>query len=80
MMKNSVSDILRRWPDRAAILADVLVVDGDLRLVAIHRWFQRDAVPAKYWEALLAGALKRGIPVTAADMVSAHAPSEGAAA
>jgi hypothetical protein len=76
MNKITVIQILQRWPDRPAILSDVSSVDESLSLVAVHRWFQRGAIPAKYWKSLIMGADCRGFNVTATEMVVAHSPAE----
>lgn len=72
-MKNPVVNILAKWPDRQALYADALAADPDLNMVAVHRWFQRGSVPAKYWAALITGAKMRQIELTAEDVVAAHA-------
>ncbi|WP_406736334.1 hypothetical protein [Thioclava sp. GXIMD4215] len=41
-------------------------------MVAIHRWFQRGVVPGAYDIALLSGAAKRGIALTADDLLRAR--------
>lgn len=65
-------DILALWPARRDLLADARVANPDLELVAVHRWFQRNRVPAKYHTALVAGAGRRGLDVTHAKLAEAH--------
>ena len=81
MSSASVKSILERWPSREAIHEDVTFQpegadeDGCEHPVlkgAIHRWFHRDAVPARYWQALLDGAKRRGIDLTAEELALAH--------
>jgi hypothetical protein len=79
MSKSRVIGILRLWPDRASVWEDARVADETLSIVAVHRWFQRGSVPARYWKALLAGAKRRGLAVTADDLVAAHAVRREAA-
>ena len=71
-MENPVVKILSMWPDRQAVYADAVAADPSLNMVAVHRWFQRGSVPAKYWSALIAGARRRSIELTADDVVTAH--------
>jgi hypothetical protein len=70
---HAVARILALWPGRADILEDARAASADLDLYAVHRWCQRGAVPSGYWRALLDGAARRGIPLTADDFVDAHA-------
>jgi hypothetical protein len=79
-MKKTVVEILCKWPDRQAVHEDASCADTSLSMVAIHRWFQRGNVPAKYWSALIDGAKRRGIAVTAEDIVSASAVTQEDAA
>lgn len=79
-MKKSVVEILCKWPDRQAVHEDASRADTSLNMVAVHRWFQRGNVPAKYWSALMDGAKRRGIAVTAEDIVSASAVTQEDAA
>lgn len=68
----TVTDILQRWPDRASVHEDALAADPQLDMIAVHRWFQRGAVPGKYWGALLRGATGRGVPLSAEEIIAAH--------
>lgn len=72
LMENPVVKILSMWPDRQAVYADAVAADPSLNMVAVHRWFQRGSVPAKYWSALIAGAKRREIDLSADDVVLAH--------
>lgn len=60
--------ILRRWPTRQA-LAD----DAGVDLYAVHRWFQRGRVNGRHDMSLLSGAQRRGINLTALELVEARA-------
>lgn len=71
-MENPVVKILSMWPDRQAVYTDAVAADPSLNMVAVHRWFQRASVPPKYWSALIAGARRRNIDLTADDVVLAH--------
>lgn len=73
MEPRTVKDLFQRWPNRSAVLEDVVVSSPDLELVAVHRWAQRNAIPPKYWAAIIAGARRRGIALTADQLVKIHA-------
>lgn len=72
-MSKPVTFILEKWPSRRAVLEDARSADPDLDMVAVHRWFQRGSVPSRHWTALMAGAKRRKIGVSLADMAAAHA-------
>jgi hypothetical protein len=72
VMENPVTKLLNLWPDRQSVYADAVDADPSLNMVAVHRWFQRGSVPAKYWSALISGAQRREINLTADDVVLAH--------
>jgi len=55
------------------VYEDALAANPDLKRIAVHRWFKRGSVPSRYWQALLAGAARRNINVTAGDFIAAHA-------
>lgn len=75
----SPTDILKRWPGRRSIWEDARAANPDLDFVAVHRWFQRDRIPADYWSALLVGAREREIGLTAEELAEAHAYKRAAA-
>jgi hypothetical protein len=79
MTKNAVTLILSEWPERAAVHSDACAADAELDLVAVHRWFQRGAVPVKYWSALIEGARRRGIGLDADRLLAAHSTTQRAA-
>lgn len=72
MAQHPVTELLTKWPTRAAILEDARRVEVDLDMVAVHRWFQRCSVPSRYWRALIDGAAARGLAVSADAFVTAH--------
>lgn len=76
MTQVSIPELLSEWPDRQAIYADAKAADQRLDIVAVHRWFQRGSVPVKYWRALIDGALRRGLNVSAERFLAAHAPMQ----
>lgn len=61
---HTIRDILDRWPSRQA-LAD----DTGAGLAAVHHWYSRGRVPAKYDGALLVSAARREIPLDAMELV-----------
>ena len=76
MMQTSVLDLLAQWPDRNAVFEDARAADPALKIVAVHRWFQRGSVPSKFWAALVAGAGRRGLSVSADHLMHAHAAND----
>ena len=76
MLKCSVSEILNRWPDRAAVFEDARRADPKLKIVAVHRWYQRGSIASKYWAALIAGSDQRRLDVTADMLMHAHAANK----
>lgn len=79
-MSKPVITLLERWPSRQAVYADAIAADPDLDQVAVHRWFQRGSIPVKYWSALIEGSRGRDNPVTADDLIAAHAGKKESAA
>ena len=72
--KHLTLEILERWPSRAALAADV-----GRDLFAVHRWFQRKRIPAKYDAGLLDAASARNIPLNWRELMDARAADTGAA-
>jgi hypothetical protein len=66
--QNPLQIILARWPSRQA-LAD----DAGVDLYAVHRWFQRGSVNGRHDMSLLSGAQRRGINLTAFELMEARA-------
>jgi hypothetical protein len=73
MQEKPATKILNLWPSRQAVYQDALAADPTLDMVAVHRWHQRGSIPPRFWRALLDGAAKRNVAVTADDFVAAHA-------
>lgn len=73
MMKQTVQDLLAKWPDRSAVFDDARCADQSLKMIAVHRWFQRGSISSKYWAALVAGAERRRLGVSAEALMHAHA-------
>lgn len=68
---HAITDILSRWPSRQS-LADDLGLD----VIVVHRWHQRQRIPAKYDSALLDCASKRNIPLNWRELMDARAPND----
>jgi hypothetical protein len=65
-----ILDILERWPNRAALAADL-----GRKVVVIHRWHQRKRIPAKYDAAILDAASARNIPLNWRELMDARSES-----
>lgn len=78
-MDTPVKTLLEKCGTRQEILADVQRKFPQTDLYAVHRWFQRDSVPGKYWGLIVAGAQSRGCKVDLRDMATAHLGREEAA-
>lgn len=76
---HDVPSLLGKWPDRRAVWEDACALEPKLELVAVHRWFQRGSVPPRFWAVLLAGAARRGICLSADEIVRAHGKARDAA-
>lgn len=66
--------IIDLWPSRQD-MAD----DAGVDLYAVHRWYQRAAIPGKHDARLLAAAERRGLPLTWHDLANARCPQDEAA-
>jgi hypothetical protein len=49
--------------------------DEAVTVERVHKWAKRGVIPATYHGRVLRAAAKRGIALTAADLVAAHDPS-----
>lgn len=78
MQEHPVTKLLSNWPTRQAVHEDARTADADLDMIAVHRWFQRGSIPARYWQALIDGARRRSLEIGADDFVAAHAPERAA--
>lgn len=73
MAQHPVVQILKKWDTRKDVLEDVRRVDPDIEMIAVHRWFQRNSIPASRWPALIRGAKRRKIKLTLDELAEAHA-------
>lgn len=64
---NHISDLLGRWPTRAA-LADQIGV----KTATVHKWAQNRSIPSRYHPSILDAALGQGIALSADEIVAAH--------
>lgn len=53
------SGVIALWPSFKEFVADV-----DAPYLAVHKWFTRDSIPAKYWTRVVSRAHDRDLPVT----------------
>lgn len=68
---HAITDILSRWPSRQALADDL-----GLGVIVVHRWHQRQRIPAKYDSALLDCASKRNIPLNWRELMDARSPND----
>lgn len=57
--------ILARWPSRSDVAAD-----AGVDLYAVHRWHQRNRIPARHYLRLTDAAEKRGLTVTLEELAA----------
>ena len=76
-MPDPVLTILKRWPDRDAVLADARTHNASLAAIAVYRWFKRKSIPIEYWNALVEGAERRGLSLSHAELVEARIDQRG---
>ena len=63
----SIKALIKCWPTRKD-LADDLVVSKE----RVDKWAQTESIPARYHAAVMRSACKRGIAVSADDLVRLH--------
>lgn len=64
----SISDLIAAWPKRAALAMDIgVTVDR------VHKWAQSNTIPARYQKAVLDAAERRGIALSAEELVRLNA-------
>jgi len=77
-MSTNIKTLLEKCGSRRDLLADAQAVNPDLDLYAVHRWFQRGSVPARYWLSIVEGARNRGAQVSLDQIAKAHAAERAA--
>lgn len=65
--QHPIVSILDRWPNRKAI-AD----DAGVDLYAVHRWYQRKSINGRHDAALISGARRRKIRLSAKELAEAR--------
>jgi hypothetical protein len=83
----TVRDVIGLWPSRKAMADDLEAVGGGAATDAVtaervHKWATRGVIPAGYHGRVLRAAARRGVALTADDLVAIHdfTPSEKDAA
>jgi hypothetical protein len=74
-MKNHITakQIILKWPSRKVLAEDVSSITGrPLDIFAVHRWHQRNSIPAQYDAALIASACERDIDLSLVDLMGAR--------
>jgi len=56
----SFKEVIALWPSRSE-----LAEDSHADLAAVHKWVERDSIPAEYWWIVSRAAKRRRLPVTA---------------
>jgi len=67
MSEHPIQKIIERWPNRQA-LAD----DAGVDLFAVHRWYQRKSIPARYDMTILDAASRRNIALNWRELMEAR--------
>lgn len=73
----SVRDVIDLWPSRKAMADEVEAAGGGgadetVTVERVHKWAKRGLIPATYHGRILRAAAKRGLTLTAEDLVAAH--------
>ncbi len=74
----SIRDLVNCWPTRAVMANDINDAAGrDLVATSqVHKWAEKQSIPAKYHHHIIKAAQGRGYPVTAELIVRLHANAE----
>lgn len=75
----SIRDIIGLWPSRADLASDISVPTSVVTADRVHWWVRSSSIPPKFHSRILDAAARRGFPLTADDVVRAHADGEDAA-
>lgn len=76
----SVRDVIGLWPSRKAMADEVEAAgaggpDEAVTVERVHKWAKRGVIPATYHGRVLRAASRRGINLTADDLVALHDPT-----
>jgi hypothetical protein len=76
--KKSAQDIIELWSSRQNLADDVSARIGRaLNIFAVHRWYQRNRIPAEYYPAIMDAASARGLDVSLLDLIGTRAYEPG---
>ncbi len=80
---SSIRDLVNLWPTRAALADDLkmhLPEGAPVSVHQVHKWAEKQSIPARYHYAFICAAGARGFDVTADQIARLHAhPVRGAA-
>lgn len=67
MSKKSIPQMIDMWPTRRELAADV-----GANLDAVHKWAQKNSIPAHWQASFVEAAKRRGFMISADDVDAAH--------
>lgn len=78
---SSIRDLINQWPTREALAADIRSCFPHLSVTThqVHKWAEKDCVPARYHFPILVAGRKREFPITAELIARLHLPGRNAA-
>lgn len=78
---SSIRDLVNVWPSRATLADDINAVAGRglVTTAQVHKWAEKQSIPAKYHHPVIRAGQLRGFPVTADLIVRLHAAPESEA-
>lgn len=73
---SSIRELINLWPTRAELANDLNIACASLRASAaqVHKWAEKGSIPSKYHHHVLTSGQARGFAISAALLVSLHAP------
>lgn len=72
MSIHDVKTIIALWPTRSALAGDIDRVEDPVLVDRVHKWAQVGSIPPKYHGRIIRAARRRGLILTAEDVVAAH--------
>lgn len=77
----SVRDLINLWPTRAELQSDLKAAFPQLSVsvTQVHKWAEKQSIPARYQHPILHVAKARGFDVSADLLLELHAASRTAA-
>lgn len=78
----SIREMVNLWPTRAALVGDLKSAFPNLPIsvMQVHKWAEKQSIPARYHHPILIVARKRGFEITADLIVRLHSASRRGAA